>query len=213
MVACDADSCFTVIEVGHAGRDSDGGVLKASRIGRWLQREGNRLHLPSDQKLANDESGGIFKFYFVADEAFPIGKNMLRPYPRKGINNRKRVFNYRLSRGRKSIGCTFGMMASKFAVLSTPISSKNVATANNIIHAVCVLRNFIRTREVISYRPTYNFDDHANEEHLPEELEEAFQEAPAFPQRLSGTSFREYISYNFLKPNTSIPFQWKYYVQ
>ncbi|KAJ8871919.1 hypothetical protein PR048_028259 [Dryococelus australis] len=107
MATCDDDACFTVIEVGHAGRNSDGGVFEASRINRWLQREGNGLHLPI---------------------------LMLRPYSRKGINNIKRVFNYRLNRGRKSIECAFGMMASKFPVLSTPISSKNVSTANNTIH-------------------------------------------------------------------------------
>ncbi|KAJ8897606.1 hypothetical protein PR048_002955 [Dryococelus australis] len=71
MAACDADARFTVIEVGHAGRNSGGG-FKASRIRRWLQRKGNGLHLPSDQQLANEESGGMFPFYFVADEVFPI---------------------------------------------------------------------------------------------------------------------------------------------
>ncbi|KAJ8893315.1 hypothetical protein PR048_005906 [Dryococelus australis] len=69
MAACDADACFTVIEVGNAGRNSDGCVFKTSRIGRWIQREGNILHLPSDQQLANDEIGGMFPFYFVAEEA------------------------------------------------------------------------------------------------------------------------------------------------
>ncbi|XP_071051621.1 uncharacterized protein [Onthophagus taurus] len=211
MAACGADACFTMIEAGHAGRNSDGGVFKASRMGRWLQREGNRLNLPNNRQLIHDETGGNFPFYFVADEAFPIATYMLRPYPRRVLNNCKRIFNYRLSRARKSIECAFGMMNSKFAVLSTPIASKNIKTVNNILRAVCILHNFIRKREGILYRPTFNLQDD-EEQNSPEELQQAINEPLIFPQRGFGYNFRDYLAHYFLKPHSSLPFQWKYCV-
>ena len=44
------------------------------------------------------------------------------------IDNTKRIFNYRLSRGRKAIECVFGMMSQKFQILSKPITCRKYAT-------------------------------------------------------------------------------------
>jgi|UniRef100_A0A2S2QP62 hypothetical protein len=80
----------------------------------------------------------------------------MRPYPRRVLNNKKRIFNYRLSRGRKTIKCAFGMMYSKFKVLSTPILCVYEETIISIIRYMCVLHNFIRNREGRAYQPQYN---------------------------------------------------------
>ncbi|KAF0713825.1 Uncharacterized protein FWK35_00028934, partial [Aphis craccivora] len=45
----------------------------------------------------------------------------MRPYPRRQLTNERRIYNYRISRGRKSVECAFGMMVLKFRLLETPL--------------------------------------------------------------------------------------------
>lgn len=78
--------------------------------------------------------------------------NIMKPYPKKGLANKKRVFNGRLSRGCKSVECSFGMMSSKFRILHTTIAL-NINAVDTIVQAVCVLHNFIKKEEGVFSRP------------------------------------------------------------
>lgn len=48
---CDADGLFTMIETGYAGRNSDGGIFRASAMKYWLTRK--ELDIPLPSKLYN----------------------------------------------------------------------------------------------------------------------------------------------------------------
>lgn len=71
---------------------------------------------------------------------------MMRPFPRRNVNlsNDERVFNYRLSRARRIIENTFGIMAARWQILNSCIScsSKN---AELIIKALVCLHNLMMT--------------------------------------------------------------------
>jgi hypothetical protein len=67
MACADADGNFMMIETGYAGRNSGGGIFKASRMNNWLQ--GDELNLPDPETLPFDDSEVKFPYYFVADEA------------------------------------------------------------------------------------------------------------------------------------------------
>ncbi|CAH1986896.1 unnamed protein product [Acanthoscelides obtectus] len=150
LMACyDADGLFTMIEPGYAGRNSDGGIFRASRIKYWIT-QGN-FEIPSPSPLTHDEKRVPLPYYFAGDEAFPLTRYLMRPYPKRTLDNVKRIFNYRLSRGRKTIECAFGMAAEKFQVLNGPILCRDLGTVSNIIKAVCVLHNFVHAREGIEY--------------------------------------------------------------
>ncbi|CAH2018118.1 unnamed protein product [Acanthoscelides obtectus] len=110
MAVSDADGCFLTIDVGEYGRNSDGRALKESNFGKKLVN--STLDLPDPSPLPGQDTN--FPFYFAADEAFPLMCTIMKPYPKRGLTNRKRVFNGRLSRGRKSVECSFGMMSSEF---------------------------------------------------------------------------------------------------
>ncbi|XP_046662301.1 protein ANTAGONIST OF LIKE HETEROCHROMATIN PROTEIN 1-like [Homalodisca vitripennis] len=143
MACADADGTFISIDVGYPGRNNDAGVFHSSTLGKWVKQ--NSLDFPLPRALPNNVSNEPVPFFFCGDEAFPL-ENLMRPYPRRVLNDTKRVFNYRLSRGRKSVECAFGMMSMKFRVLEKPIQCKP-GNLKKIVQAVCVLHNFIKARD------------------------------------------------------------------
>lgn len=51
----------------------------------------------------------LMEYVLIADEAFPLQTNLMRPYPRREQNNAvKRRYNYRLSRARRVVENAFG---------------------------------------------------------------------------------------------------------
>lgn len=150
MACVDADGLFTTIDVGEIRRNSDGAVFRTSNLGRALNLD--ILQLPPPRPLSSSNNENNFPFYFVADEAFPLTKYLMRPYSKRSLNNKKRVFNYRLSRGRKSVECAFGMVVSKFRLFEGSICC-NEETVNFIIKAAYVLHNFIRIKQGIFTHP------------------------------------------------------------
>ncbi|KAJ8926722.1 hypothetical protein NQ314_020838 [Rhamnusium bicolor] len=106
----------------------------------------HQLNLPEPSSLPGEPDSEAFPYYFVGDEAFPLMENLMRPYPRRQLTDEKRIYNYRISRGRRSVECAFGMMVSKFRVLETPISCK-IDNVDVIIKALCVLHNFVRKQD------------------------------------------------------------------
>lgn len=145
MAIADADSLFTAISVGDFGRNSDGAVFKNSEIGKLL--ETNKLNIPPARNLPGDTESS-FPMFFVADEAFALKKEIMKPYPQRSLDNPKRIFNYRLSRARKSVECAFGMLWSKFRVFDKPIACSTNKT-DDIIKSACILHNFIRKHDGI----------------------------------------------------------------
>ncbi|KAJ8381289.1 hypothetical protein SKAU_G00020670 [Synaphobranchus kaupii] len=91
----DARYRFRVVDVGAYGRNSDGGTLALSPFGKNLQA--GCLNLPEDSPLPNAEHLGPIPHVFVGDEAFPLRKDLLRPFPGRQLRAPQRVFNYRLS--------------------------------------------------------------------------------------------------------------------
>lgn len=79
------------------------------------------------------------------DEAFPLKKNLMRPFPGTSLTN-PRIFNYRLSRARRTVENAFGIMSSRFRVFRRPLSV-SPWRADCIVQACTVLRNFLRDEE------------------------------------------------------------------
>lgn len=202
---CNADGVFTSIECGYAGRNSDGGVFRVSAFGRWLESNNT---LPPSTELPHDQSGNKFPFYFAADAAFPLRKNIMRPYPERNMNNKMRMFNYRLSRGRKNIECTFGMMTQKFQIFLTPIRCRKYDTIISIIQCACVLHNFIRIKDGTLFTIPSGLTTENNNQQNAREI--PFVDNLNIDETSSPQHLRNYLANYFLLPNVTLPWQWNY---
>lgn len=71
----------------------------------------------------------------------------MRPYPRDQLDPQKRIFNYRLSRARRIVEATFGVLARKWYVYRKDFECK-VETVDKVVKASCVLHNYLIQTEI-----------------------------------------------------------------
>jgi hypothetical protein len=62
-----------------------------------------------------------FSYLFVADDAFPSSVNFMKPYPGILEQSSQKIFNYRLSRARRTVENTFGLLASVYRIFRRPL--------------------------------------------------------------------------------------------
>lgn len=140
----DAHCRFVAIEVGGYGKQSDGGTFRNSSLFHLMESE--RLNIPPDDKLPGTE---IFAPHvFIGDEAYPLLRHLIKPYPGRGLTAEQEYFNMRLSRARRVIECAFGILTAKFRILWKPIET-SPDLADKIIKCVCILHNLIIDKEGI----------------------------------------------------------------
>ena len=142
LAACDANLCFTIVDIGSSSRQSDGGIFASSEFGKKLKS--NKLMLPEDQSLPGTSTPPQ-PFCFVGDEAFPLLPNLQRPFPGRDtiLSKEKAVYCYRLSRARRCIENAFGVMVARWQILKKPLSV-NVDNVVRITKACTVLHNYCK---------------------------------------------------------------------
>lgn len=91
LAVCDYQYQFILVDIGAQGRQSDGGVLRNSQMGKRLYR--NELNFPADKPIV--EHGENLPHFIVGDEAFPLTNQIMRPFPGNFLSQEKRIFNYR----------------------------------------------------------------------------------------------------------------------
>lgn len=146
LAVCDANYRFTMVDIGAFGSLSDGCVFADCPFGKDLAK--GKCNIPKDRQIAG--MADKTPYFFAADAAFPLKKYIMRPYPGLGLNTKERVFNYRLSRARRTIENSFGILVSRWRLLRTPIIAE-VTTIEAIVAAIVSLHNFIMVEENKSY--------------------------------------------------------------
>ena len=147
---CNAKYEFTLVDIGQAGRNSDSGIYNSSSLGKAIDQ--NLLDFPGMTTLPG-YTEELFPHVFVADEGFALKPNMMRPYSRsKEFEASEFIFNYRLSRARRIIENTFGILATRFRIFRRPIIAC-VENAKNITKACLALHNFLMKTNFNKYFP------------------------------------------------------------
>lgn len=101
------------MDVGCKGRVSDGGVFNQCSLSSALAQ--NTLNIPSARALT--ENGPPVPHVIVADDAFALKPYIMKPYPLRNLTGPQRIYNYRLSRSRRTVENLFGIMSVRCRVL------------------------------------------------------------------------------------------------
>ena len=111
----------------------------------------NKLNIPPPKSLICDSEP--LPYVFVADDAFPLCANIMKPYKFREQLTTRRIFNYRLSRSRRVVENAFGILVSRFQVFKAPICL-SPEKVEKIVLATCALHNFLgrNSRGYISSR-------------------------------------------------------------
>ena len=147
LAICDAKYCFTHVDIGQYGSGNDSGVLKHSQMGKCF--ENNEFNIPPPSEVVGIEEK--LPYYLVGDEIFPLRSWLQRPYPGP-LDESKKIFNYRLSRARRTIENTFGILAARWRIFLHPIRA-DIETVILIVQACVSLHNYLQLTSRCSYTP------------------------------------------------------------
>ncbi|CAB4037701.1 Hypothetical predicted protein, partial [Paramuricea clavata] len=123
--SADADYCFTVIDIGSYGSNSDGGIFFKFTTGSKVR------------------ATGPMPYVIVGAEAFPLKTYLLRPYPGRDLSIDKRIFNYRLSRARRISENAFGLLAQRWRIFQRRINL-HPEQCEKVVQACSVLDNYLQ---------------------------------------------------------------------
>ncbi|XP_037935213.1 protein ANTAGONIST OF LIKE HETEROCHROMATIN PROTEIN 1-like [Teleopsis dalmanni] len=158
LAACDAMYCFTTASVGayESESQSDRGIFRVTSFGKNLAED--KLTLPRSIPLPLTSQP--FPHYFIADCAFPLKNNLMKPFPGDGddTNRTQKVFNYRLSRTRRVIENAFGILTARWRVMRTSMEF-NPENVEKIVLACLVLHNFVMLNDTQRWYCPQNFTD------------------------------------------------------
>lgn len=148
LALVDANYNFIAVNVGAFGKDSDGGILSKSKMGKAILN--NKFNIPVSKNFPGTNVSAAC--VILGDEAFPLKNNLLRPYPSQQSNTdpRKRHYNYRLCRARRVVENAFGILSQKFRIYNRRMHLKP-EYAEKIVLTTCILYNFIRRGETITF--------------------------------------------------------------
>lgn len=130
---------FLFIDVDGFSKQSDEGTLTASDLGRLLEQ--NKLNLLKTNFLP--ETNVIVPDIFIADEVYPMHKNIMKPFSkRKGDWICRRRILQTLIKRQENNRMTFRELFVKWRILSGYIET-SPETVDDIITAACILHNII----------------------------------------------------------------------
>ena len=78
MAVANADYEFLYVDVGSEGKASDGGIFQQCSFWEYMSSSDNPLNIPQPKVIHG--VGQPIPFFLLADDAFRLGPNLLKPY-------------------------------------------------------------------------------------------------------------------------------------
>ena len=103
----------------------------------------NLLDIPPPEQFPH--SHRVPPYVIVGDDVFPLGANIMKPYPSRDLSVEKTVHNYRQSRARRVSENAFGILSSRFQIYTKPIKA-SPESVNKIVKATVALHNYLRVK-------------------------------------------------------------------
>ena len=206
MALVDADYKFVWADVGCHGSAGDAQVFNNGDLKDAIEK--NAIWIPPPEPLPHGDTP--VPYYIAADDAFALRTWLMKPFAKRNLTQSQRIYNYRLSRGRRIVENAFGILAHRFRCLLTTMQQKphNVTT----IALTCInLHNLLRKRSKDHTRPT----DQEDSEHrvIPGEwrhdtpLADGMSSLGRNTTTNAAKNQREYLCEYFNSDSGSVPWQ------
>ena len=154
LALVDADYRFLWVNVGASGSSSDAQIFNRSKLKRRI--ENGTLGLPPPEPLG--PWGPELHYFLLGDDAFALMPWLMKLYSRRQLTREERIANYRISRGRRIVKNSFGILVKRFRALLTTMEQRPKVVRDIVLTCV-VLHNMLRSYQtqftklnIISYR-------------------------------------------------------------
>ncbi len=77
------------------------------------------IGFPPEDPLPKDDRP--MPYFILGDDAFALKTWLMKPFSQSNMTNEQRIFNYRLSPGRRIVENAFGILANCFQYLLSPL--------------------------------------------------------------------------------------------
>ena len=94
--------------MGAGGRHGDAGLFESSSLKAKIDEKSSGF--PEPDVLWNN--GLKCHYHVIGDDAFPLRNDIMKPSPFRQLVHEQHIFNYRLSRARRTVENAFGIMAN-----------------------------------------------------------------------------------------------------
>ncbi|XP_052818053.1 putative nuclease HARBI1 [Mya arenaria] len=141
MALVDAHYNFLWIDVGGDGYMSDAMINNDSELKECLCDGSIGFPVPAPLPYDNRDT----PYFLLGDDAFGLRTNMMKPYAARNLTKEQRIYNYRISRGRRIVENAFGILAQRWKVLLGTMQQQP-ETARLIVEACVCLHNLMRMR-------------------------------------------------------------------
>ena len=138
-----SDYQFIWADVSGKGSASDAQIYNHSDLKKGLEND-DIMGWPRPDPLPNDTQD--VPYFIVGDDAFALRTYLMKPYSARKLTREERIYNYRLSRARRVIENTFGVLVNRFQVLLTTM--QHHAETVGLIVKACVLLRPLKVRHL-----------------------------------------------------------------
>uniref|UniRef100_UPI00358EEA32 putative nuclease HARBI1 n=1 Tax=Myxine glutinosa TaxID=7769 RepID=UPI00358EEA32 len=138
LALVDADYKLMYLNVGTPGADSDAGIFRDCSLFKALDED--QANLPPPEPFPGGDQD--VPYFLVGDDAFALRTWMMKPYSKRQMTHAERIFNYRLSKCRRIVENSFGILANRFRCFHTMMMMRP-QTVEKVVLAACTLHNMM----------------------------------------------------------------------
>lgn len=137
----DADYKFLWADTGGFGHMSDSQLFNESQLKECIL-DGS-IGFPPADKLPNDDNDT--PYFILGDDIFALRTYLMKPYSQRNMTVQKRIYNYRISRGRRVVENAFGILAQRWQILLSTMMHAPL-NVRLLVDACICLHNLMRIR-------------------------------------------------------------------
>ena len=82
-------------------------------------------------------------YFLIGSDAFPLWRWMIKPYAKRGVTDRQKIFHYRLLWGRRIVEADFSILDTHFQWILKGLVQIKLSILDSVILAYVMLHNFL----------------------------------------------------------------------